>query len=243
MWASNLRFLNDSRELEYGLDMIRRVLKGNDNPTVKDVLDPGLVDPNEDAAYSVYGLSFSAAVDDLSQWRAYGSGGGYAIGFPCEWGSSKTLQRFAHENGCILGKVRYEQEEHRKLAQLLVGEMRTSHRPFDRMSESTAVGRETGPIIASLIKDPSFVKEEEWRLIGPHARPDEIRYRDGRTGITPYIALDLDEGVRDEIFVTVGPCPDKELARRAAAIVLGRGNLSSAIDRVSVSEIPYRDWG
>ena len=235
--------INDSRELEYGLEMIRGVLKGNDNPTVKDVLDPGLVDPSEEAAYSVYGLSFSAAVDDLSQWRAYGSGGGYAIGFPCQWGSSKTLQRFALENGCILGKVRYEEEEQRRLAQMLVGEMRTSYRPFDRMSESTTVGRESGPIIAGLIKDRSFESEKEWRLIGPYARPDEIQYRSGRTGITPYIALNLDEGVRDEIVVTVGPCPDKELAKRAAAMVLGRGNLSSAIDRVSVSEIPYRDWG
>jgi hypothetical protein len=227
LWASNLRFLNDSRELQCGLEMISKVLHGNNNPLVKDVLDDNLVDPSDEAAYSVYGVSFSAIGDDLSQWRAYGSGGGYAIGFPCKWGDmSKTLQRFAQQNACFLGQVRYKEDEQRKLAQLLVSEMRTSYRPSDPLAMAAAFGRESGLMIASLMKDRSFEREEEWRLIGPDARPDEIRYRNGRTGITPYIALNLNDEVRAEIVVIVGPCPHQE----------------SAIDRVSVSKIPYRDW-
>ncbi|MDV6265071.1 DUF2971 domain-containing protein [Rhodococcus globerulus] len=94
LWATDAIYLNDSREIRYGIKKFKKVLlsyqpvdelNGMDSTAVGKALaqinsiESSLHDGN---ARRVYVTCFSAKSDSLSQWRGYGSsGGGFAIGF------------------------------------------------------------------------------------------------------------------------------------------------------------------
>jgi hypothetical protein len=91
---------------------------------------------------------------------------------------------------------------------------------------------------AALFKDKKFQSEVEWRLVSrggdrpfdyPSGEPAVIKYRAGRTTLVPYIEVPL-KAVK--IGVTVGPCPESQLACDAMPPFFGA---------VSPSEIPFRN--
>ena len=77
IWASHIRYLNDSSEGKLFIKRFSELLKeaGTEKKTVK--IMENLVDQQH-----VFIASFSELGDSLSQWRAYSGGGGvYSIGF------------------------------------------------------------------------------------------------------------------------------------------------------------------
>lgn len=70
--ASNIRYLNDSREYKEGLDSYEKIMKENgyDIKTEDGNLEPDL-----------YSISFCSEKDLLTQWNMYGGASGIAIGF------------------------------------------------------------------------------------------------------------------------------------------------------------------
>lgn len=94
LWATDAIYLNDSREIRYGIKKFKQVLTeyrpvaekgGKDSAAVRLAL--GEISRIESSLHDgkarrVYVTCFSAKSDSLSQWRGYGnSGGGFAIGF------------------------------------------------------------------------------------------------------------------------------------------------------------------
>src|SRR6185369_14894584 len=76
------------------------------------------------------------------------------------------------------------------------------------------------------IKDPFFQEESEWRLVSKYYEKytdPEIKFREGRTTLVPYIELPLagignDGRLFEEVYV--GPSPDFNLAYSAIASFL-----------------------
>jgi hypothetical protein len=103
LWATDVEFVNDAQELRFGREELGKALleKANElSPagssatvaggpdesratvmrSVADHLEPGGIFLRK-PAHSVYVACFCEEGDLLSQWRAYGPSGGYAIGF------------------------------------------------------------------------------------------------------------------------------------------------------------------
>lgn len=78
LWLSEARFLNDSLEIEHGLDIIKANISqvSHDFPTKfsKDVLN-NVNNKLSNRQYSYYIASFSEETDSLNQWRPYSNNG------------------------------------------------------------------------------------------------------------------------------------------------------------------------
>lgn len=76
LYATHYRFLNDSKEIEYGLDAFEKVLSAlqKELPYAVNILK---YIRQQDS----FLFCFSKECDSLAQWRAYTPGGGVSIGF------------------------------------------------------------------------------------------------------------------------------------------------------------------
>jgi hypothetical protein len=92
LWASSILCLNDSAEFYHFGHVVGDWIKRNPERLRRNRLDEEYVaflhsmitadfQPPGFTAIATYVASFSEEADDLSQWRAYGYGGGYCVGF------------------------------------------------------------------------------------------------------------------------------------------------------------------
>jgi Protein of unknown function (DUF2971) len=113
VWASNARFLNDARELEAALVLLREHRKGLEFRAEERqlaVVDTVLAMFRSEGT-RVFVASFSAEPDSLSQWRAYcPANAGYAIGF-----ATDQLAISAGKAGFSLRQCSYDLELQAKI--------------------------------------------------------------------------------------------------------------------------------
>jgi hypothetical protein len=150
-------------------------------------------DPNEGG----YVVSFSAAADKLSQWRAYsGSGTGYALGFrrealACHAGKEFSWVRCeyveASQESLLVDAAiawydwqkpsadAYDSPDDRKYAEWMIG-----------VGCVTTIARE----LATAIKHRKFSEEEEWRLVSRSFAASR-GFRESRFGLVPFLELPL----------------------------------------------------
>ena len=80
--ATMIHYLNDSRELNYALNLATDVIEEEAEAGPNSLADLCKEFLGRIRNIAVYVASFSAQKDDLSQWRAYcPSGGGHALAF------------------------------------------------------------------------------------------------------------------------------------------------------------------
>jgi hypothetical protein len=182
LWASSAPFLNDQTELSHSLILLGQIIRGE-----RHEVNAG--SPNEAADHylnqvvnnfylflEVYLVCFCDSPDLLSQWRAYGQGQGYAIGF-----KSDQLARMA-----MLQKVTYDLEEQiRALAHLV----RRWRKIFVDASPDASKSASERMVVLSLatalvrtivgFKNEAFDVEQEWRLVVmlPSFFPETLRFR------------------------------------------------------------------
>lgn len=244
LWASNALYLNDSSEMRYGIDVLNDVV--GDRSAEFELHDGGgfISLWNEVTAApltgSVYVAAFSGVRDDLSQWRAYGGDFGYCLAF-----DTATVDLVRHREGFLGFFLRclYSEHEQRaaasemfKLIESQIAQMSTER--------IRAVFRDLLIMTAACIKHPSYQAEAEWRLIivSPDRSSVKHGFRTGKSFLIPYIELPLVPKGADPHLpeVVIGPTPHPALAGPAAwnACTLNGWQ----IDKVSVTEIPYRAW-
>lgn len=118
----------------------------------------------------VYCVCFSAAEDELSQWRAYGdNAAGFAIGFKTEsirkeWGTDGQFDKF------LLGQVIYDKEKQGQIAAGILEQMIHYSNSLDgeindNLRDIEAKFEELADPYAVVMKNPRFRQEEEWRLV------------------------------------------------------------------------------
>jgi len=253
IWATNIRFLNDSSEYDFALDLARSVVQdrlerahGKFDIALNSVFQERLL---KDPTAEVYVSSFTENGDQLSQWRAYSApAGGFAVGF-----TSRLLARSTDSNRhWFLAPCVYDSQNQweiiRSVFQIAAESAEENRRAgidHDRVFRESfkLIGRLI-PLVAPVLKDPSFAEEQEWRLI--HL-PESFEYaaplfRQGRSMLIPYHEHALaEQAVRLPIEeVIVGPTPHVVLAQNAAQMMLETHGLIST--KVESSLIPYRTW-
>jgi DUF2971 family protein len=253
LWATHLRFFNDNREVEDGISYFERAI----DLARKDG-QLGRLDEPFDIWHKEGGLLFAVSVgmyaaclsekgDDLSQWRAYGVNGGYALGFDGPI-LARTLERTR------LGELRrvvYEPSAKESTANLVVrtaselwkeirnlpGSIRPKRRAeLNEMIEVTVMG------CIAVFKDPAFEEEAEWRIVasGELSEPGAVRYRVGKSSVIPYVAMPV-LSRRERLLSTaiVGPSPDPQLTQAGMGECLVDAGFNA---KEAVSNVPYRSW-
>jgi hypothetical protein len=267
LWASSLRYLNDTEEFKYGaglaLDTLRTLLVGNEHTQalISRLYRSLLINFSPDDVFSV---SFSTEEDDLSQWRAYsGSGPSFSIGF-----DPQSLEQHAAGYGFQLHKVIYDKDliaedvarelgpEATEINDLLGAGTDLTPEEFAKQHGGTFIGSIL--VLAPRYKHPKFEAESEWRLVRWMPvlfQPPRLwrRYRLSNSLVVPYIAMPLhslpgqrrvyetgESAQSPMLAVTVGPSPHMDHLKYAVEDMVSRNGL--ALISVRQSSVPFRNW-
>lgn len=250
VWATQIHYLNDSKEFGHAIDQARAYLNSishQSNDAIYKALCVGLSESLERiAGLSIYVACFSAMEDSLSQWRGYCPPGfGYSMGLFAD-----ELRRIAQPQGFELVQCIYEHTKQRRLvelwAQSALHEMRASLSPGAdatlHVQQSAHRYFASFAKFAPVLKNAAFGNEHEWRLVGLIPSTDSrIRLRPARSMLAPYLPVQLDMKTNEALVwnVRVGPTPHKELATSAVTHYFGKVRIKNG---VGPSSIPYRDW-
>jgi Protein of unknown function (DUF2971) len=251
LWATDVWYMNDTGEATYAIEMTKRFLDACSPESkemksfcfyVKAILNKGW----DDNAFSNYIACLSENGDQLSQWRSYGYGRGFSIGF-----DSVALQELFPPDvsgGALIRKVIYDAS----LQQRMLSDI--YHAAENKLSQQTdvVVGAASGFLIesemlASSFKHPAFVEEAEVRISVirlPHdGKPaPDVNFRESALGITPYVEVPPNgpgEGLISAIReVRIGPQPHKLEVQRAVGQFFAANGLSDV--EIVFSNVPLR---
>jgi hypothetical protein len=250
LWATKIHYLNDSTEFSYIFKMVddllameeRRASNSERNKVATTLLSFAVANRNVNICVAC----FCANGDLLSQWRGYASGGyGYSIGF-----NAGKLTTFSEKVNFTLGPCIYDKATQEDIVRQ-VCEYYLNSNNINTLSLMQQFG---AAIIkhGSFFKDPSFVDEEEWRLISESISARELDFRAGKSMIIPYCKIMKFHGPSDDTpidHVIVGPCPHMDLAIQSVVMLLIREKIGKqsfsppgVMPTVKGSIIPYRDW-
>ncbi len=235
IFATKVQYLNDEAEFRYGLDLARDAIGDLGGP--EDLAQ--VVDAIHHA--NIFVSSLTEEADLLSQWRAYGTPGHrFSLGL-----RSAVLRQVAEIDGWTLQKCIYLPADQKQAVNDVVNravELAKRKRPYAGRFREELIG------MASRLKDPSFIEENEWRLVSPLIREGEgrIRYRSGGFTLIAYVEFSLvawAPKVSDRSVaiseVIVGPTPHPDLSLRAVAAMLRAHGLKGT---VRTSKSSFRDW-
>jgi hypothetical protein len=216
LWASSIRHLNDSSELQYAIDLALKVFP---IAAFSDFERRFWLDDLRGG--TSYVASFSVHRDQLSQWRGYGgSACGIALGFDAEY-IKGTLSPLGYRlEPCI-----YDPEEQRRLFESSGG------------SASAQAAAHAIVDLAPRMKQPKFSEEGEWRVIsGVPPEPITPSFRVVGSMLVPYRKLPMDpaSSIRK---VIIGPSPHPQENRFAVELLL---LASGIVVPPEASEIAYR---
>ncbi|MCB2215835.1 DUF2971 domain-containing protein [Desulfofustis glycolicus] len=255
LWASDIRYMNDSAELKHAADLIRgqvheRISRKQGRP---DLLGRFVdwVSHRITNGHLLFGSSFRSHGNLLSQWRGYSPHGkGVSLGF-----SSEYILECADSQGFQIGKCIYEPARQKRLIERVldalesqVEERLTGQESRERLH---AVYADVFDFIetdllrlAAILKHPSFREEKEWRIVSPvYTSYDDctILFREANAVLVPYIEFDL-APVRQTPkleHVFVGPSPNSNISINSVRMFLAQRGIDPARG-IDYCQIPYR---
>lgn len=276
LWATHSSCVNDEEEIFGFYDHILPSILRPRLPQISDSDFEKIISGFKKAAslwHDYYITSFTTTDDKrvranglLSQWRAYGSDGGYALVL-----DTAALDEVLREEGKSfpeieygLGNVQYRLNENLRTGdQDIDDRIENLESAFDTFvsSRKTEGKAELASLLTTLslfFKHEGFEEENEVRLIlaqlGPgvesvpelqSVKQHPICTRTQNGEIVPYVELCVGEigNIRQHLpikRIIIGPHRDKHDRKRAIQLLLKQHGLSP--DIVTVSDIPYRGW-
>lgn len=212
--------------------------------------------PNNSSFTVSFSIPPSIDPDDglLSQWRAYGRDGGYAIEFSTAdlvQQVQSELERF-HYPYAVFAPTHYGLEmsqEREHLENRFLNDVKKTVLNYDSLIFSFPLLQGQLATLSILVKHPGFREEREFRMA--FVRPDRaihgsekaaqanpLRFRPG--SLRPYIALFEDKPEEKKGLpvqrIIVGPHPDKDKRKAAVEALLRQNNIKA---EVITSSIPY----
>ncbi len=251
LWLTDIRFLNDAREFNSGIEFIRKAAFQPIQSLwfnfehVDGAIDFVRESISNDVSFSLsedplFVCSFSKSKDLLSQWRGYGM---YAIEF-----DRKALSEYLPSiRDCIYSD--HDKQEHArraitKSAEIASKEMgteagRVGIKTLDALSEITG--------LAATFKEVGFQEENEVRsIVTSDSTGSDIRFRARGDLIIPYIEMEI--GIECIKSVQIGPVRNADLAKssieKMVEVALRRnqvngGNIEHEIE-VQQTALSYR---
>jgi hypothetical protein len=168
LWATDALYTNDQTEVLHSLVMLTRIVNEAQKDRAIDIATDMMLIAAEEfyTVVEVYLVCFCRKGDLLSQWRAYGQAGGYAIGF------DSTVLTSLTGNHVMLAPVLYDGSKQEQLIRDLVQRWR---QPFKdaKLEEFDKQIRRLGAFVfaqafsffAATFKSEAFLEEDEWRLV------------------------------------------------------------------------------
>lgn len=221
IWATDVEFLNDSLEVDYSREVVSKQLDERANQLAPDGTSPHspegsradvirtIVSALNDKdrryrSHRAYVACFCTNGDLLSQWRAYGAHGGYAIGFLAE---DLEIEVKGPDKLLRLKKISYGLDESLdKIEKMIEGVARnpTAHPGVqgDHQTRTTVL-----PTLAT-IKHPSFREEQEWRLLATGYGDTTTSFRVDSLGVVPYVELQFPSSIIRTVVVGPGHYSD-----------------------------------
>ncbi|MGA3009922.1 MAG: DUF2971 domain-containing protein [Terracidiphilus sp.] len=253
LWASHIRFLNDTSEQRLMWDHARarieaRIRTADDSD--RNRLLPFQSLTSSPLELDDYVLCFSKdGGDNLSQWRGYGGSAGVAIGIDaeelkkkCSGFTTAQSRNQPHKMGwALLHAVHYVDPSGDEFSKQLIDSLVDNPEATEREDWLTEreVFRRRVSLIASSLEHKAFSDEREWRISILQLREDFIRFRTRKSMMIPYVPFDLGHGRQEwPLIRRIVAGPSQHQAETIAAIK------KMLDDRVVVegSSIPYRDW-
>jgi hypothetical protein len=257
LWASDIRYMNDSAELKHTADLIRteitqRIGSGHPKP---DLLNQFLhwVTHRITNGHMLFASSFRSNGNLLSQWRGYSRlGKGVSLGF-----NSDYILQCAKQQSFQIGKCIYScSSQERLISQVIdaVEVLAEEHAP-DCDNQGKAVDHSYHSIfdliesdllrIAAILKHPSFREEEEWRIVSPVITDyieAPVLFREGTSMLVPYIEFNLIPQDNSPIALEhlfLGPTPNITISMNSLTMFLSKSGIRP--DKgISYCQIPFR---
>lgn len=257
IWASNISFLNDTKEIEHAVDYAKnairnRINRGNITPDEIAFLE-SLENASGTAARRYYVASFSEDQDLLSQWRAYcPPGGGYSLGLP-----SEQLMAVAEDQDFLLAPCIYDhQMQYKILSEITESFLGIYREKLQAKCDAERLKADLSWSYAQhvtrfgpTLKHPTFKEEREWRLISPMVQEPhpQLDFRGSATRIIPFFRFKLvtqehPDFVRlgpGQIMTIIGPTSDRRASSMAVQFLM---TSQFGVASFGGSEIPYRAW-
>jgi hypothetical protein len=267
IWATHIRYLNDSSEIVTmwkavlrRLEQRRECAKSTDEAhSISEIIKA----TDDRRSLNEFVASFSEKGDDLSQWRAYcPAGAGFSIGFD----SKALLSQWVADPdggepsfvGAQLFKVRYldetKEESVSELDSAIDSLVQLSSKLEGPMGFTQPLSKQHLvvawlSVIAPSYKHAAFRDESEWRMVlsKPHKQMPGQRFRTGKSSVVPYIEVELNRDTNFNLLddymireVRVGPTPSADLSVGAIeGLFSSKGHPEV---RVQKSAVPYRHW-
>lgn len=241
LWATHIRYLNDSQEFEFACSYLKEILDKYASEYGQRTIDYIKESIGSFERVNICVSSFSKKRDDLSQWRAYSHLQiGYAIGF-----SLSFLKRICTKNKFLITKCIYDRATQKQMLEKAVKQQ------IDACGINSSLIIENLKLILGILgpicKDPNFVDEDEIRIITTprYCDREDYDFREGKSSLIPFckIKLDIQQISKDFPEIIVGPTPEPLLALSAANSFIYR-HWEGLRDRdiVKNSSIPFRSW-
>jgi hypothetical protein len=265
LWATNIYYLNDSSELHYGLDLIKRCferrLGRNQNPVhVKLLTEAKTILLIFKAVSEAFVVCFCAKDNLLSQWQTYASkGDGYSIGIKSVFFTREIDNPLASQPQVRLRQIEYKHNRQEQITYEFIDSFcslailltdGTDERQASRVVNilGNVLGGELRECL-SCFKHEAFEAEAEWRLIytvSNYDSPEGLRFRSGTGSIVPYMPLPFVPNIAESgsgypiTSVRIGPTAEPKVAMMALLSLLGSHfGRNHSIMPVN-SEIPLR---
>ena len=255
LWASDIRYMNDSAELRHTADLIKMEVRDRIEAGHPDsVLLTQFVDwvrHRITNGHLLFGASFRSHGNLLSQWRGYSTPGkGVSLGF-----SAESILTCAQQQRFMVGKCIYEPSRQRVLigrvvdavAKLAVRQAAKAGKASQRAAfyQEAFAEVETDLLrLAAILKHPSFREEREWRIVSPVITEDAevpILFREGHAMLVPFIefALSLDNAplALDHLFL--GPTANVTISMNSLKMFLDKNNITPKRG-IEYCQIPFR---
>jgi hypothetical protein len=232
LWASDCRFLNDGKEISYGLDIFYKEVSKLGLPLIKGINDFRINAVPSMDEISMFVACFCEDGDLLSQWRGYGLNQGYAIGF--------DVARLQALNLGMICPVQYGIDNPSEFFknELLMAAQLTAHPGVAEWYASLALL----PRLAG-VKHPGFAEEREWRFLRSNLNegkftefPNKLQYRPSSLGPIAYQVIRFPKECIREIVI--GPGSYSEIRENAIHRMLWEQKLIDVCTRCS--KIPFR---
>ena len=256
LWASDIRYMNDSAELKHAADLIRlevqdRITRGEGKA---DLLGQFMdwITHRITNGHMLFATSFRSEGNLLSQWRGYSSHGkGVSLGFAAEY-----ILQCAKQQRFQIGKCIYEPAMQRKLIRRVVdaveayGERHVNEAtPRQQISEIYQKIFDAIEIdllrIAAVLKHPSFREEKEWRIVSPvftDGAESPVRFRESNAMLVPYMEFDLQLAAGQPMqleHLYLGPTSNINISMNSMKMFLAQNGIVPTRG-IDYCQIPYR---
>jgi len=258
LWASDVRMMNDSSELEYAKSLALNTLEfykeeAGHQSEYKYLKETFEHLPRHEPE-QVFVSCFSSDPNILSQWRNYSDNGkGICIGFDTDMLIKVLKEQYLH-NVTTLQPVFYEKGPLSNILKVVVGTHLDTFRV--REQDLSKYDNYLGLLSSFLcphivmcypsVKHHAFHEEFEWRIScspftgqAKHTGKEYIKFRPSVHGITPYIEIDIEKHANDGLIkeIHIGPATNDNVTKYGVEKLLEVEGYKS---KICLSELPFR---